>query len=500
MIGERRHTEREVTAALAEMNALCDRGNQELDNPPRWRLTLTAARSAHRRAAAALEAGPAADELRATFAGATARLERDEFDCETAELCEKWIVDVLRAVSSKPRGDEFTGVLLQAEAIFTRLSIPPATTPSEAFAVTISNHRLRYQLTVLLLITKELEGSNRGQFEKHREAIWQNAHPLQNAVREALRTRTKLDSILTGSGRTLSSSELIVLFMTCRDAAQWYADAGALLHEAIRRNPADLVALVLASGESPNVHFELVGKDNPKPPSDPVATLKHSQLRGLAASAGAVAARPDVPLLWSQYGKQLEQHGLSDWAADCYRRAIQLDPQRVDDLIALANVLVALGRRGEALDTFRAALPHARRTASYEAAELPVHAARAALLLAHDSGAETRALTEEQKRELRLAARRWLREWLTEWEVTYEGLQLARTDPAFRFVRHPLYLATIPPAEADRWLALWGELRGTRNATGRTFHFVGDKIALPPGLTLPSPAGPPEPAPPPREK
>src|SRR5205807_6474009 len=51
-------TEREVTAGLAELAALLDRGGQEIQNPPRWRLTLDAARSAHRRAGAALEGGP----------------------------------------------------------------------------------------------------------------------------------------------------------------------------------------------------------------------------------------------------------------------------------------------------------------------------------------------------------------------------------------------------------------------------------------------------------
>src|SRR5262249_40943137 len=60
--GRAAQTEREVTAALAELAALLDRGTQEIQTPPRWRLTLDAARSALRRAVAAPEARPAADE------------------------------------------------------------------------------------------------------------------------------------------------------------------------------------------------------------------------------------------------------------------------------------------------------------------------------------------------------------------------------------------------------------------------------------------------------
>ena len=468
------HTEREVTAALAELNALCDRGAEETDNPPRWRLTLAAARSAHHRAAAALGTGPASGELLATFHGASARLAQDGFDCETAERCERWFVDVLRAASRNPRPSEFTGVRSQAEAIFARLGAPPAT---DALVAAVRGHRLRYPLTVLALIAGQMDDDGR-LLRKYREAVARDAHPLQPAVRAALDAQTGLDDILVGSGKSLTSNELVVLYLACSDPARWPTAASPLLHEALRRNPADLVALVLAAGESTASRFEWVGKENAPRPPDPFVSLKHSEVRSIAASAAAVAVRPDVSVLWSQYGKQLDERGLSSWAADCFRRAVQLDPDRGADYHALANIYLAAGRPGDAVGVFRTALQRHLQVRSGED-ELPVEAARAALLLAYGSGPDSTRLTQDGKRELRREAAHRLRVWLTEWDVTFEGLSMARADPAFRFVRHPLYLAALDPTEASEWLAIWAKYRSTPWKTKRTFEFVGPAIVAP---------------------
>jgi serine/threonine protein kinase len=73
-------TERDVAAALNEAQVLREEGWKQADDPARWALTLTAARSALKRAEGLLEAGEPTDELRHKVAAATADLARDDRD------------------------------------------------------------------------------------------------------------------------------------------------------------------------------------------------------------------------------------------------------------------------------------------------------------------------------------------------------------------------------------------------------------------------------------
>jgi serine/threonine protein kinase len=73
-------TERDVVAALNEAQVLREEGWKEADDPPRWALALTAARSSLRRAEALLESGEATSELRARVASAGKDFARDEKD------------------------------------------------------------------------------------------------------------------------------------------------------------------------------------------------------------------------------------------------------------------------------------------------------------------------------------------------------------------------------------------------------------------------------------
>ena len=73
-------TERDVTAALGEVEVLREQGLRQVDNPERWRLTLVAAESASKRAEGLLATGESTDLLRERVGQAKRELSRDEQD------------------------------------------------------------------------------------------------------------------------------------------------------------------------------------------------------------------------------------------------------------------------------------------------------------------------------------------------------------------------------------------------------------------------------------
>jgi serine/threonine protein kinase len=75
-------TERDVVAALNETQALLrEDGWKQADDPQRWALILTAARSSLKRAEALLKSGESTDELRSRMIAIGAGLSQDERDC-----------------------------------------------------------------------------------------------------------------------------------------------------------------------------------------------------------------------------------------------------------------------------------------------------------------------------------------------------------------------------------------------------------------------------------
>jgi tetratricopeptide (TPR) repeat protein len=175
-----------------------------------------------------------------------------------------------------------------------------------------------------------------------------------------------------------------------------------------------------------------------------------------------------VPPHWSQFAKQLPRNDHFAWAADCYRRALGLDPDRYADRAALAWCLLKSERPSEALLTYRDALakhpemgPHA-----FTHADLRVEAAALALALAYDGDPKAPPLSPEERRGLRREALRWLRDWLTDPIPTPWSLRAVREEPflraAFAPFHHPFGLALLPPEEAKRWFDLWAEVWSTR--------------------------------------
>jgi hypothetical protein len=101
-------------------------------------------------------------------------------------------------------------------------------------------------------------------------------------------------------------------------------------------------------------------------------------------------------------------------------------------------------------------------------------------VLGHDAGVETKRLSDEQKRELRGDALRWLREWRAQPPPTGLDVFLVKRDPAFRFVRDPEFLDQLAPPESQEWRDLWEEIHATRGSGNERFALTGDKVAPPP--------------------
>jgi cytochrome c-type biogenesis protein CcmH/NrfG len=499
-------TEREVTAALAELAALLDRGGDEIQNPPRWRLTLDAARSAHRRAGAALEAGPASDELREQVRAAGDRLAVAEADCETAGQCEGWVADFVAGVG---RPDRFSVADLRrrAEGLLDRAGVPPAATPLGSRAAAVRGHRLRYQLTVLVLLADQ-ENKIRGKgdggpIDGLAEELTKDVHPLQRVVREASAGGRLRVVLADGPGRSVTSTELVCLALGLgaaspvnRRVAEVFAD------EALRRNPADLAAMTLAllgRRTLPTRHLKVVHLadiDWLSPPDPRPPVLDESAVRTIAAAERGLTLRPDLAILWVISARILAGAGHHGEAAERYRQAVRLDPADQFSRVGLAEALTNAGRLGEAVEVYRATLRAFPRITTATSSPIAagvgspvrVAAARAALVLAHDAGEATARLGEGERRELRRDALRWLREWLSESPTGLE-LFLMKRDPAFRPVRDPAARDQFPPDERAEWRDLWEAVRSARDTGLQRYAFKGD----------PPPPDPREVAPPPRE-
>jgi serine/threonine protein kinase len=498
-------TEREVAAALAELAALLDRGGQEIQNPPRWRLTLDAARSAYRRAGGALEAGPASDELREQFRAAGDRLTGDEADCETARQCEGWVA-YLVAGFGRPDRFPVADLRRRTEGLLDRAGVSPAADPPGSLASGIRGHRLRYPLTFLVLMS-DLENEDRGKrdgspIDGLAEELTKDVHPLQRAVREAAAGGGLRALLADGPGRSATSTELVCLAI-CLLRNRDRAGVEVLADEALRRNPADLAAMTFFMGRQALstrhlkvMHLADIEWLSPPDPRPPV--LDESAVRTIAATERALTLRPDLAVLWVISGRSLASAGHHGLAAERYRQAVQLDPADQFSHVRLAEALANAGRVGEAVEVYRATLRAFPRltlaTASPVAAgvgsPLRVAAARAALVLAHDAGAATARLGEGERRELRRDALRWLREWLSESPPTYLNLFLVKRDPAFRPVRDPTARDQLPPDERAEWRDLWEAVYSARGTGPQRYAFIGD-------LVEPLP-GPREVAPPPR--
>ncbi len=137
-------TERDVTAAVNEVQVLREQGLKQIDDPERWALTLVAARSSFKRAEGLLAAGEPTDELRIRVAAARAELDRDDRDrlllAELDRISDDNEIRLMIPVS-------FTSVTSRRYATaFRTAGIDPVTAPTADAVAWLKAHRFRDRL------------------------------------------------------------------------------------------------------------------------------------------------------------------------------------------------------------------------------------------------------------------------------------------------------------------------------------------------------------------
>jgi tetratricopeptide (TPR) repeat protein len=501
-------TEREVGVALGEMAVLCDRGEREAENPPRWRLTLDAGRSAYRRADAAVKAGPASAALAEQVRVAGERLARDEFDCETARLYEAWADSLGKAMWATDPAVSLPPLFRQAEVLVARIAGPPELATGER-AAALRGHRLRYTGTVVVLFVDLLRKNltnDRGRFAELARSLASETHPLQTDIRRALEDGSIRAFLAGPRGRALTGRELICLVLGQAEDPNGAGKVNALADEALARNPADLTATLLFLGRTsggtflrpdPKTGITRIQYRNTKPRS-----FLDGELRRLGAAEAASALRPDLGAAWASAGDSLASAGYYSPAADRYSEAVRRAPADPDLRVRLTESLDAAGRRAEAVHAYREALeafPQLRARTKSPFADtgtmgtpFRLAAARAALALAHDAGAEAARPTADGRRQLRRDALRWLGEWLAEGPPTSLDLFLLSRDPAFRLVRDPELQNHLADDEQQEWRGLAEKVRTARPGDRVRYLMVGESVG-------PEKPPPPAVAPPPRQ-
>jgi serine/threonine protein kinase/tetratricopeptide (TPR) repeat protein len=486
--------ERDAASAVSEVTNLCDLGDQEIDDPPRWRQTLTAARAAMRRAESALEAGSVSPAASAAVQDTRARLDRDEADCETAERIDQFLVMVFNASEVFPEGVDLATTI---SALLRRVGVNSLTDDPETVGA-LRGHRLAYRLTTLVVLSGEMTGPAAASLA---ERLTRPTKPILTALLDTrLKTSgTRVEALLeSAEGRQLTSSELVLTALRLRvqptdprvDLLKELFAFETLLDESVRRNPRDLLAHLYRQQIVENASFRFVGRDQPQRAS--LATLRH-----LASSAAALSLRPDMPYLWSKHGIALEGEGQERWAMSCFRRALELDPSRREDACRLARCQAKAGELRAAAVTCRQAVKDLPSTAPVVGNDVRAEAA-AILLVASRPRKGADGMESAEQAEAYAEAREWLSRSLAQWRRELEAgteLSVLATSAAMRswlankkfaIVRDVAALKELPSAERVEWNRFWEEVRRLEAEAGKRatpkgrgpgeFEWIGDKI------------------------
>jgi hypothetical protein len=139
-------TERDVIAALNEAQVLREEGWKQAEDPARWALTLSAARSSFKRAEALLGSGEPTDELRARVAAVGTGLAQDESDrallAELDRINEENELRFLIPIMLTDRHAE------RYERAFRAYGADLGAMPRADAAVWLKGHRFRERLTI----------------------------------------------------------------------------------------------------------------------------------------------------------------------------------------------------------------------------------------------------------------------------------------------------------------------------------------------------------------
>lgn len=458
-----RTAEARVRVALSEAAALSAVGEREIDDPPRWRKTLVAARAAARRAEDAATTVPVAPDLTEATRAALARVACDETDCEVANTIDLLLIDLFALTELDPSIQERTE--RRGREALAQLGLNPEQVSPNKLVSEARGHRLSYRIVVLLGLCDVFPVAQR---HSRMEQLMRSDDPGLDALRDAalgLNERSVRDLLNSTDGRRWTSTELLYtalrLHLVSWDrsvnmvlTANSYSD---LLDEAVRRNPRDLIAHLMRQSITVNASFRLVGAGG-RLPTD-VTTI-----RDLSSSAAALALRPDSPHLWSKHGIALERDAQHEWARSCYLRALELDPTRLPDLCRVARCQLKTGDERGALATVHDAVARARATGSPPGFDVFAESAGVAVLIGAGKdqiGGPDAALRAACLKD----AREWLTASLARWEALARDpsrakevhLALIGWDHAEGLapVREPARLNQLAADERAEWQNLW---------------------------------------------
>jgi tetratricopeptide (TPR) repeat protein len=401
-------TERDVAAALTEVRRRRDEGLKQADDPARWRVSLTAAHDALRRAQNALDLGEATDELSDEVAAMKGLLEEDERDRAFFETLER----IAGPYSFINAGDFQTPTdpapILKA---FRDYGLDLEALPPRELAARIRGHRHRVRLVDEVDIVAHMQAASAAKPAKQtrqytfrgvtvRASDWTRAARL-NQILDAVdanpeafgtrwrRARAARDvAILVGLAQSAEARRASprAIFTLADDLGELQAFEAIceLLREVQERRPTDpwinqavgvaavasyaagqsrslddavrfLTAAVAARGNNATSYLILSS----------VFYMQGKKHEGLRAAQAAVAADPASAEAHSHLGSAYVERKEWDKALACYQRAEELDPVSAARLDALGQVYASKKQIEQAITYYRSAVARAPSVVQY---------------------------------------------------------------------------------------------------------------------------------------
>jgi tetratricopeptide (TPR) repeat protein len=330
-------TERGVTAALAQAEALLEEGDKQVDHPERWQATVRLALAAVVRAEELLAAGASrqtlADRLQQVRAAVAAAVTDSRLLVELDRIrLEQAAVNVKESCFDHARAAPLYAEILGNYGL--DLAAP------EAAAARVRDSRLR---EALLSALADWESVSQDEAERQRvEKVYQLALPpesLRTRLVAAIRRRdlTEYVRLLQDpSFYVLPPASVVIAAKTLSNVKEWAAAERVLL-AGLERKPGDFwlnheLGMLLRLQQPPRVE---------------------EAVRYLTA---ARALRSDSPGIHQNLGNALKQKGDMEGAIRCYRAALQIDPMYAMAHAALADALRDKGRLDEAIAEYREVL------------------------------------------------------------------------------------------------------------------------------------------------
>jgi serine/threonine protein kinase/tetratricopeptide (TPR) repeat protein len=328
-------TERGVTAALTQADALVGEGDTQIDHPERWQSTALRALAAQEKAEELLAAGVGTEELAERVR--QVRLEVDEAVADSRVLVE---IDRIRLEQAAVKGGKFDQA--RAAPLYAELLRSYGVDPAapEAAAARVRDSRLR---EALLAALGDWRRFTQDEGERQRVArVYELALP-PNSLREKLmeagkrRDTADLEKLVNQpSFQDLPPATVAMVASELDEAGQWAA-AEKLLRAAQERKPGDFWLNHLLGHVLSN-----------QGPSRVEEALRYW--------TAALALRSDSPGVYLNLGGALHDKGDVDGAIRSYQAALRINPRYAQAHFNLGNALRDKGQVEEAIAEYREAL------------------------------------------------------------------------------------------------------------------------------------------------